>query len=112
MQTVARQRRRLRVRSKVTGTAVRPRLSVNISNRHIVAQLIDDTAGRTLASVTTVGAGKQGKLTEQAAWVGQEIAVKATKLKVKAVVFDRAGRVYRARLHALAEAARQKGLEF
>lgn len=109
---VTKERRRIRVRAKVQGTAERPRLVATISNRHIVAQLIDDVRGNTLASVSTVGSKQTGTMTERASWVGEQIADKAKGLKLKAVVFDRAGRVYRARLNALAEAARKKGLEF
>jgi large subunit ribosomal protein L18 len=106
------QRRRARVRARVTGTSERPRLSVRISLRHIVAQVIDDTKGTTLAYVTTVGSDQKGNLTERAAWVGEQIAAKAKAKKVTKVVFDRNGRVYQGRLHVLAEAARQAGLEF
>lgn len=104
--------RKNRVRSKVTGTAERPRLSVTISNKHVSAQLIDDTVGRTLATSTTVGAKQTGPLKDQAAWIGAEIAKKAKKAKITTVVFDRNGRQYAGRLHALADAAREGGLEF
>lgn len=104
--------RKNRVRSKVSGTAERPRLSVTISNIHVSAQLIDDVAGNTLASSTTVGTKQKGTKTELAAWVGAEIAKKAAKLKIKHVVFDRNGRAYAGRLSALADAARKDGLEF
>ncbi|MDB5178367.1 MAG: ribosomal protein [Patescibacteria group bacterium] len=105
-------RRRARVRSRVSGTTVRPRLSVKISLRHIIAQLIDDTTGRTLASATTVSSDAKGTMTEKAVWVGEQIAAKAKTAKVKQIVFDRNGRIYHGRLHALAEAARKSGLEF
>lgn len=104
--------RKNRVRSKVSGTADRPRLSVTISNVHVSAQLIDDTAGKTLAAVTTVGTKQKGSKTELAAWVGTEIAKKANKAKIKSVVFDRNGRAYAGRLSALADAARKEGMEF
>ncbi len=104
--------RKARVRSKVQGTAERPRLSVTISNLHVSAQLIDDTAGKTLASATTVGKKAKGTMSEKAAAVGTEIAKKAVKNKIKAVVFDRNGRQYAGRLKALADAARNEGLEF
>jgi large subunit ribosomal protein L18 len=106
------QRRRARVRARVAGTPERPRLSVRVSLRHIVAQVIDDTKGTTLAYVTTVGSDQKGNLTERAVWVGEQIAAKAKAKKVTKVVFDRNGRIYQGRLHALAEAARQAGLEF
>lgn len=83
-----------------------------ISNRHVVAQLIDDTTGKSLAQVTSVHADTKGNLTERSAWVGAQIARAAAKHKIKQVVFDRAGRIYHGRLHALAEAARKEGLEF
>ena len=105
--------RKGRVRSKVSGTAERPRLSVTISNLHISAQLIDDTASKTLASATTVGAkALKGTMTEKAAVIGTDIAKKAKKAKITSVVFDRNGRRYAGRLSALADAARQEGLEF
>jgi large subunit ribosomal protein L18 len=105
-------RRKARVRARVSGTAERPRLSVRISLKHIVAQLVDDTKGLTLAYVTTVGSDAKGSMTDQAVWVGQQIAEKAKAKKITKVVFDRNGRIYHGRLHALAEAARQAGLEF
>ena len=104
--------RKNRVRSKVTGTAERPRLTVTISNKHVSAQLIDDIAQRTLVAATTVGTKQDGSLKEQAVYVGSEIAKKAKKAKINAVVFDRNGRQYAGRLSALAEAARKEGLEF
>ena len=104
--------RKARVRSKVSGTAERPRLSVTISNLHVSAQLIDDVSGTTLASATTVGKKATGSISEKAAGVGSDIAKKALKVKVKTVVFDRNGRAYAGRLKALADAARKEGLEF
>ena len=104
--------RKARVRSKVHGTAERPRLTVTISNLHVSAQLIDDDKGHTLASATTVGAKATGTMTEKAAAIGSEVAKKAKKVKVTAVVFDRNGRQYAGRLAALADAARKEGLEF
>lgn len=104
--------RKNRVRSKVTGTALRPRLTVTISNKHVSAQLIDDETQKTVAASTTVGTKQDGTLTEQAAFVGSDIAKKAKKAKVSAVVFDRNGRQYAGRLSALADAARKEGMEF
>lgn len=104
--------RKNRVRAKITGTAERPRLTVTISNKHVSAQLIDDVAQKTLAASTTVGTKQTGTMTEQAAFVGTDIAKKAKKAKITTVVFDRNGRQYAGRLHALADAARQEGLEF
>lgn len=104
--------RKNRVRSKVTGTAERPRLTVTISNKHVSAQIIDDVKKHTIAASTTVGTKQEGSLAEQAAFVGTDIAKRAKKAKVTAVVFDRNGRQYAKRLAALADAARKEGLEF
>lgn len=105
--------RKGRIRSVVTGTPERPRLNVFISSRHISAQLIDDTAHKTLVAVSTVGQkAATGTLSDKAAWVGAEIAAKAKAAKVTKVVFDRGGKQYHGRIKALAEAAREKGLEF
>ncbi len=103
--------RKGRVRAKVSGTDKRPRLSVSISNRHVSAQLINDDTSTTIASSTTVGSKQDGTLTEQATFIGTDIAKKAKKAGIKKVVFDRNGRQYAARLSALAEAARKEGLE-
>lgn len=104
--------RKNRVRAKVNGTAERPRLTVTISNKHVSAQLIDDVNAHTVAAVTTVGTKATGTMSERAAKVGTDIAKKAKKAKVNAVVFDRNGRQYAGRLSALADAARKEGLEF
>lgn len=104
--------RKNRVRSVVSGSAERPRLSVTISNLHVSAQLIDDVAGHTLASATSVGKKLTGTMTEKAAKVGEDIAKKAKKAKITTVVFDRNGRKYAGRLKAIADAARKEGLEF
>lgn len=105
--------RKGRVRSRVTGTAERPRMTVTISNTHVSAQLIDDTTSRTLAASTSVGSkDTKGTMTEKAAHIGSDIAKKAKKAKVNTVVFDRNGRRYAGRLRALADAARKEGLEF
>ena len=104
--------RKNRVRSKISGTAERPRLSVTISNKHISVQLIDDIKGHTIAASTTVGTKQAGSMKELAAWIGADIAKKAKKAKITAVVFDRNGRQYAGRLSALADAAREGGLEF
>lgn len=105
-------RRANRVASVVRGTAERPRLAVHVSNLHISAQLIDDAAGNTLASSSTVGKKLAGTMTEKATEIGKDIAIKAKKAKVNKVVFDRSSKQYHGRVKALAEAARQAGLEF
>lgn len=108
-----RAQRKGRIRSVVSGTAKRPRLSVFISNMHITAQLIDDTSHQTLGYVTTIGQKSlKGTMTEKATWAGTEIANQAKAAKVKAVVFDRGGKLYHGRVAALADAARKAGLEF
>ena len=105
--------RKNRVRATVSGTAERPRLSVYLSNMHIHAQIIDDTTSKTLVSSTTATTkDAKGSMTDKAAWVGKDIAAKAKKAKVTKVVFDRNGRKYHGRLKALADAAREGGLEF
>lgn len=107
--------RKNRVRARVNGAADRPRLTVFISNKHVSAQIIDDTKGITIVSATTVGTKLAGSMTELAAKVGSDIAKKAKKAKkakINAVVFDRNGRQYAGRLSALADAARKEGLEF
>ncbi|HUB93851.1 MAG TPA: 50S ribosomal protein L18 [Verrucomicrobiae bacterium] len=105
--------RKARIRARVNGTSERPRLSVFISGRHISAQVIDDTKHKTIVAATTIGSKvAKGTMTEKAAWVGTEIAEKAKKAKIAYVVFDRGGRMYHGRVKALAEAAREKGLEF
>lgn len=102
--------RKNRVRARVHGTAERPRLSVTISNLHVSAQVIDDDLGKTLASSTTVGGKQTGTMSEKAAIVGSDIAKKAGKAGVSAVVFDRNGRRYAGRLQALADAVRNEGI--
>lgn len=102
-----------RVRATVSGTADRPRLSVHISNRHIIAQVIDDAAGKTLAYATTVGGSQRtsGTMTDRAGAVGATIAKQAKAAKVKRVVLDRGSKLYHGRVAALADAARKEGLE-
>jgi large subunit ribosomal protein L18 len=111
-----RRRRHVRVRKKVVGTAARPRLAVFRSNAHIAAQVIDDATGRTLASAATVekdirGAGGTGNKVA-AASVGRLLAERARAAGVTQVVFDRGGFLYHGRVAALADAAREAGLEF
>ena len=110
---VARLRRHARVRSKVAGTKEVPRLNVFRSNTNIFVQIIDDTAGNTLVSSSSVELKlKNGGNIEGAKLVGKDIAEKAKKAKIKKVVFDRGGYLYHGRVEALAEAARENGLEF
>ncbi|HUY06640.1 MAG TPA: 50S ribosomal protein L18 [Acidimicrobiales bacterium] len=110
-----RQRRHARVRTKVSGTPQRPRLAVFRSNRHMVAQVIDDVAGHTIASASTVEAsmraGSTGNIAA-AAEVGRLVAARAKDRGVSTVVFDRGSSRYHGRVAALAEAAREAGLEF
>ena len=109
----ARLRRRRRVRAKVRGTAERPRLSVFRSNRGIQAQLIDDLGGHTLAAVNwTEGELKALGRMEQAKRAGELIAERAKAAGVERVVFDRGGYMYHGRVKALADAAREGGLDF
>jgi large subunit ribosomal protein L18 len=110
-----RRRRQKRVRKKIYGVAERPRLSVFRSNRHIYAQIIDDTAGVTLASVSTMEKAMQldGKdKTEKAREAGREIARRALEKGIESVVFERGGNLYHGRVKALAEGAREGGLKF
>ena len=109
----ARLRRHRRVRGKVAGTAERPRLTVFRSNRGIFAQLVDDESGRTLASASWTSLGKSdGSKTEQAEAVGKALAEAAKKAGVESCVFDRGGYLYHGRVKALAEGAREGGLQF
>src|SRR5690242_12031383 len=108
-------RRHIRVRKRISGTAERPRLVVSRSNRHIVAQVIDDLAGHTLASASTLDVsikGVDGDKTEQAKKVGALVAERAKAAGIESVVFDRAGNQYAGRIAALADAARESGLDF
>ena len=108
-----RKKRHARVRNKVNGTAECPRLNVFRSNTQIFAQIIDDVKGVTLVSSSSVELKiKNGGNVEGAKLVGKDIAEKAKKLKIKNVVFDRGGYLYHGRVQALAEAARENGLEF
>jgi large subunit ribosomal protein L18 len=109
-----RQRRHLRVRKSVHGTAARPRLAVFRSNRHIVAQVIDDDAGLTVATASTVEKGWDGRgnTVDAASKVGAVVAGRAKEAGITSVVFDRGGNLYHGRVAALADAAREAGLEF
>ena len=116
---LGRARRHFRLRKKVSGTPARPRLVVTRSSRHITAQVVDDLAGHTLASASTldvsirsVTPGERGDKTAQAKKVGELVAARAKEKGVASVVFDRGGNAYRGRVAALADAARESGLTF
>ncbi|MBF2056112.1 MAG: 50S ribosomal protein L18 [Cyanobacterium sp. T60_A2020_053] len=111
------QRRHLRIRKKVTGTPERPRLAVFRSNVHIYAQIIDDVAQHTIASASTLDKELQEKLSstsncDASAEVGKLVAQRALSKGIGKVVFDRGGNIYHGRVKALAEAARETGLNF
>ncbi len=113
--STGRARRHLRVRKKVSGTTVRPRLVVTRSARHMLAQVVDDTQGVTLASASTMEADLRGAAadkTAKARKVGQLVAERAKKAGIEAVVFDRGGNNYHGRVAALADGAREGGLSF
>lgn len=107
----SREKIRLRLRKKIRGTATKPRLSVFRSNKGIYCQLIDDIAGQTLASAAS-SSGSTGTKTEIAAAVGKDIAEKAKAINVDSVIFDRSGYLYHGRVKALADGAREGGLQF
>ena len=112
---VARSRRHLRVRKKVTGTPVRPRLVVNRSTRHLFVQVVDDTTGTTLAWASTMEAdlrSDSGDKTAKARKVGEILAGRAKSAGIETVVFDRGGNKYHGRVAALADGARDAGLAF
>ncbi|CAB4962096.1 unannotated protein [freshwater metagenome] len=112
---VGRKRRHIRVRKKVSGTPVRPRLVVTRSARHVVAQIVDDTKGHTLASASTMEVDLRGvsdDKTAKARKVGQLVAERAKQAGVDTVVFDRGGNKYHGRVAALADGAREGGLDF
>lgn len=110
-------KKHLRIRNRFSGTSERPRLAVFRSNNHIYAQVIDDTVGNTLVAASTLEKDVKAELektnnTEAAAYVGKMIAKKALDKGVKTVVFDRGGYIYHGKVKALADAAREAGLEF
>jgi large subunit ribosomal protein L18 len=110
---VARARRHLRVRKKVSGTTARPRLVVTRSSRHIFVQVVDDVAGRTLASASTMETdlrGSDGDKTAKARKVGELVGQRAKDAGVEAVIFDRGGNRYHGRVAAVADGAREAGL--
>ncbi|PIS05418.1 MAG: 50S ribosomal protein L18 [Candidatus Buchananbacteria bacterium CG10_big_fil_rev_8_21_14_0_10_42_9] len=105
-------RRQIRVRTKISGTSFRPRLSVSRSARHISAQLIDDTVGKTLVFANDKEVKGEGTKSEKAKNVGQLLAQKAIQKKISQVVFDRRSYLYHGRIKALADGAREGGLKF
>src|SRR5580693_10652470 len=110
----ARSRRHLRVRKRVTGSAARPRLVVTRSSRHLFAQVVDDTVGGTLVSASTLDAsirGSDGDKTAKAKQVGALLAERAQAAGIAAVIFDRGGHAYHGRVAALADSAREGGLQ-
>ena len=113
----SRERRHIRIRKKVSGTAARPRLNVYRSLDNIYAQLIDDEAGATLASASTIDEALRGQMdglkkTEQATVVGKALAERAKQKGIETVVFDRGGYPYHGRVKALADGSREGGLVF
>ncbi|WP_062303308.1 50S ribosomal protein L18 [Demequina subtropica] len=110
---IQRKRRHFRLRKKISGTAARPRLVVTRSTRHMVAQIVDDTVGKTLASASTLEAdirALDGDKTAKASKVGQLVAERAKAAGIEAVVFDRGGNKYHGRVAAVADGAREAGL--
>src|SRR5271166_6433573 len=117
MQVVGRERRRLRIRRKISGTTERPRLSVFRSSKHIYAQVVDDVSGKTVAHVSTLSREVRGGVAEinkvdAAKSVGQAIAKALLAKGIDHIVFDRNGYLYHGRVRALADAARAAGLKF
>ena len=112
-----RAKKHMRIRNRFSGTAERPRLAVFRSNKHMYAQIIDDTVGHTLVAASTLEKEVKGELeqtdnVEAAAYLGTVIAKRAIEKGIKEVVFDRGGFIYQGKIAALAEAAREAGLEF
>ena len=112
-----RAKKHMRIRNRFSGTAERPRLAVFRSNKHMYAQIIDDTVGNTLVAASTLEKEIKGELeqtdnVEAAAYLGTVIAKRAIEKGIKEVVFDRGGFIYQGKIQALAEAAREAGLEF
>lgn len=104
--------RKRRIRSKISGTATRPRLAIFRSNAHLYAQLIDDTTGKTLVSVGDYKGGSKGSKIEIAQKLGKDMASSADAKGIKEAVFDRGGYIYSGRVKAFADAAREGGLKF
>ncbi|MEK7179356.1 MAG: 50S ribosomal protein L18 [Patescibacteria group bacterium] len=111
---ISRTKRHTRIRTRIFGTALRPRLSFFRSNQHVYAQIIDDEAGKTLAASSDIGFDDKGKVrkSKRAEMVGERIAAEAKGKKISAVVFDRGGFLYAGAVKAFADAARKGGLTF
>ncbi|SEP99675.1 large subunit ribosomal protein L18 [Lachnospiraceae bacterium RM5] len=117
VRTEVRRKKHLRLRNRFAGTAERPRLSVFRSNNHMYAQIIDDTVGKTLVAASTLEKDVKAEIektnnVDAAAYLGKVIAKKAMDKGIKTVVFDRGGFIYQGKIKALADAAREEGLEF
>lgn len=114
MKLQGRTRRKLRVRKKIYGTSERPRMTIFRSLKHLYIQIVDDTLGKTLVSVSTSKKSEtlKGSNVETAKQLGKKIAEKAISSNIKNVIFDRNGYIYHGRVKAIAEAAREGGLEF
>ena len=115
--TEIREKKHLKIRNRFSGTPERPRLAVFRSNSHMYAQIIDDTVGNTLVAASTLDKDVKSELehtntVEAAAYLGKVIAQRALEKGIKTVVFDRGGFIYQGKIQALAEAAREAGLEF
>ena len=115
--TEIREKKHMKIRNRFSGTPERPRLAVFRSNSHMYAQIIDDTVGNTLVAASTLDKDVKSELentdtVEAAAYLGKVIAKKALDKGIKTVVFDRGGFIYQGKIQALAEAAREAGLEF
>ena len=115
--TAIREKKHMKIRNRFSGTPERPRLAVFRSNSHMYAQIIDDTVGNTLVAASTLDKDVKSELentdtVEAAAYLGKVIAKKALDKGIKTVVFDRGGFIYQGKVQALAEAAREAGLEF
>lgn len=110
----ARAKVRRRIRKKISGTAERPRLAIHFSNQNVYAQIIDDVTGRTLAAASTLDKGveSKGSNKDTAAKVGEAVAKKAKDANIETVVFDRGGFQFHGKVKALADAAREAGLNF
>ena len=110
---VAREKKKMKIRKRVTGSGERPRLCIFRSSKHVYAQVIDDVTGTTLASASTLDTdGGKGANKDACAAIGKEVAKRAVAKNIKQVVFDRNGYLYHGRVKSLADAAREGGLEF